>query len=86
MALDRSALLRLVAIFVVAPIGAAVLLTLVLLLGAKPALVFLPGHALRAALASLGFHVHNRVGVLATFVIWWAIFVFVWWVVRKIRG
>jgi hypothetical protein len=76
--------LTLIALFVVAPIGAAVVISVLLLFGVTPHVVFLPGFAVRAKLASLGFHAPNPVGVLVTLVVWWAIIVIVWLVVRRL--
>ena len=75
--------LTLVALFVVAPIGAAVVISVLLLFGVTPHLVFLPGFAVRTKLAALGFHAPNAVGVLATLIVWWAIIVIVWLVSRR---
>jgi len=76
--------LTLVALFVVAPIGAAVVISVLLLFGATPHVVFLPGFVVRAKLAALGFHTPNAVGVLVTLIAWWVIFVIVWVVVRRV--
>ena len=70
--------LRLVALLLLAPILAAVILVTLLVLGADPHLVFLPGHFVKGRLESLGLHVPNRVGVLTTFAVWWFIVVVVW--------
>ena len=77
-------LLGVIALFVVAPIGAAVVIAVLLLFGVTPHAVFLPGHALRAGLASLGWQAPNAVGVLATVVVWWVILVLVWLGVRRV--
>jgi len=69
---------------VVAPIGAAVVISVLLLFGVTPHLVFLPGFAIRAKLAALGLHAPNAVGVLVTLIAWWVIFVIVWLVVRRV--
>jgi hypothetical protein len=69
-----------VAILVLAPVAAAAVIALLLLLGVPPHLVFLPGHALMAGLTALGFHVHNRVGVLATVFCWWVLIVLAGWI------
>jgi len=79
-----SRVLTLVALFVVAPIGAAVLISVLLLFGVTPHLVFLPGFAIRSKLAALGIHAPNAVGVLVTLVAWWAIIVIVWLAVRRL--
>jgi len=77
-------ILTLVALFVVAPIGAAIVISVLLLFGAKPHLVFLPGFAVRAKLAALGLHAPNAVGVLVTLIAWWVVFVIVWVSVRRL--
>jgi hypothetical protein len=77
-------LVTIIALFVVAPIGAAVLVSALLLFGVTPHIVFLPGFAVRAKLASLGFRAPNPVGVLVTLFVWWAIIVIVWLVVRRL--
>jgi len=79
-----SRVLTLLALFVVAPIGAAVVISVLLLFGVTPHLVFLPGFAVRSKLAALGFHAPNAVGVLVTLVAWWAIIVIVWLAVRRL--
>ncbi|HXA16614.1 MAG TPA: hypothetical protein VN380_06465 [Thermoanaerobaculia bacterium] len=76
--------MRVVALFVVAPIGAAVVISALLLFGVTPHLVFLPGFFVRARLDALGFHAPNAVGVLTTVVFWWAIIVLVWLAARKL--
>jgi len=73
-----------VALFVVAPIGVAVVISALLLFGVTPHLVFLPGFAVRAKLDSLGFHAPNAAGVVVTLVVWWAILVILWLAVRKL--
>lgn len=81
MALRSPRLLTAVALFVIAPIGAAVIISVLLLFGVTPHLVFLPGFAVRNA---LGLHTPNAVGVLVTLIAWWAIIVIVWVGVRRI--
>ncbi|HEV7484761.1 MAG TPA: hypothetical protein VGQ65_03695 [Thermoanaerobaculia bacterium] len=82
-----SRTLTAIALLVVAPIGAAVLVSVLLLFGVTPHLVFLPGFAVRSKLAALGFHAPNAVGVLVTVVVWWLIIVVVWLAVRRLwRG
>jgi len=80
---ESRRLLTVVALFVIAPIGAAVVISVLLLFGATPRLVFLPGFAVRSKLASLGIHAPNAVGVLATLFVWWAIIVILWLIVRR---
>jgi hypothetical protein len=84
MPVESRRLLAVIALFVIAPIGAAVLISVLLLFGVTPHLVFLPGFAVRAKLAALGFHTPNAVGVLVTLAVWWAIIVIVWLIVRRL--
>jgi hypothetical protein len=79
-----SRALTLIALFVVAPVGAAVVISALLLFGVTPHVVFLPGFAVRAKLASLGVHAPNPVGVLVTLFVWWAIIVIVWVMLRRV--
>ncbi|HEV7571228.1 MAG TPA: hypothetical protein VGQ21_06980 [Thermoanaerobaculia bacterium] len=79
-----SRVLTLIALFVVAPIGAAVVISVLLLFGVTPHLVFLPGFAVRSKIAALGVHAPNAVGVLVTLVAWWAIIVIVWLAVGRL--
>jgi hypothetical protein len=60
-------------LFVLAPIGAIVLITALLLFGVEPRLVFAPGRALRAGLEAGGWRVANRVVVAGSGVFWWAL-------------
>jgi hypothetical protein len=76
--------LTLVALFVIAPIGAAVVISVLLLFDVTPHLVFLPGFAVRTKLAALGIHTPNAVGVLVTLIAWWVSFVIVWMVARRV--
>src|SRR5436305_10486119 len=78
-------LLTAVALFFVAPIGAAVVISVLLLFGVSPHFVFLPGFAVRTKLAALGVHAPNAVGVLVTLIAWWVIFVIVWMLARRVR-
>jgi predicted cobalt transporter CbtA len=73
----RSRVPVLFALLVLAPVAAALIIAILLLLGVSPHLVFLPGHELRSVLESCGVHVHNRVGVLMTVLFWWAVLVVV---------
>jgi len=75
MPLRSPRVLAAIALFVIAPTGAAVIISVLLLFGVTPHLVFLPGFAVRNA---LGFHTPNAVGVVVTLVAWWAIIVIVW--------
>ncbi len=85
MGISRSTLLQLIAAFVVAPIGAAVMISALLLFGVGPRIVFFPGFLVLAGLGSLGFTVGNAVGVVSTVVFWWAIIVAAWFPVRRLR-
>ena len=82
MAAGSRVVLSAVALLLVAPIGAAVLISALLLFGVEPHLVFLPGFVVKSRLEAFGFHVANRVAVLSTVVFWWAIIVSVWLAVR----
>ena len=62
-------------VVVVAPIGAAVLVAVLLLFGVEPRWVFAPGLAVKSLLERSGFHPANRVAVASTVAFWWAIFV-----------
>ncbi len=76
--------LALIALLLVAPVGAAVLIAALLLFGVNAHWVFLPGHFVKSSLGSFGFRVPNAVGVLTTVVVWWAILVAVWVTVRRL--
>jgi steroid 5-alpha reductase family enzyme len=73
-----------VALLVVAPVGAAVIIATLLLFGVDPHWVFLPGRAVQSTLQAFGFHVANRVAVLTTVVVWWGIIVSVWLALRRL--
>ncbi len=57
---------------------AGILLMALLLVGADPHTVFLPGHLLKSWL-----HAPNAVGVVATFLVWWALVAIAWLAVRR---
>lgn len=84
MVITSSTVLRVLAVMVVAPIGAAVVISALLLFGVDPHLVFLPGFFVMSRLQALGFHAANPVGVVSTFVLWWAIIVSVWLALRRL--
>jgi hypothetical protein len=71
--------LSIVAIFVLAPMLAIILIMALLLLGVDPHTVFLPGHFVRAR-----FHLPNSVGVITTGIVWWAAIVVLWIVLRRL--
>ena len=83
MVVGSPAVLRVVALLLVAPIGAAVVISAMLLFGVDPHLVFLPGVIVKSKLEALGFHVANRVAVLSTVVFWWGIIVSTWLALRR---
>jgi hypothetical protein len=60
-------------LLILAPVGAAVVVTLLLLLGVEPRLVFAPGRALKSFLELCGLHPANRVAVAGTVGFLWAI-------------
>ncbi len=60
---------------------AGVLLMALLLVGVDPHTVFLPGHLLKSWL-----HAPNAVGVIATFIVWWALIAIVWLGMRRITA
>ena len=71
MMLRRESAVFLIFVVLVAPLAAAVLIAALLLFGAAPQLVFAPGHAVKAALQSVGVRAPNAVGVLSTVATWW---------------
>lgn len=82
---DRARLaFGLVALLVLAPLLAVVLIATLLLVGVEPHSVFLPGHFVKSRLEAVGVHAPNAVGVLTTVVFWWAIIVSVWLVLRRL--
>jgi hypothetical protein len=62
-------------VVLVAPVGAAVLVAVLLLFGVPPRLVFAPGWAVKSFLQSCGVSAPNAVGVATTVGLWWFIFV-----------
>jgi hypothetical protein len=69
-----SPLLLALFLFVVAPLGAAVVVAVLLLFGVPPRVVFAPGWGLKSLVQSAGVHAPNAVGVLATVGLWWFLF------------
>jgi hypothetical protein len=71
---------RIIFLFVLAPIGAAVFVGTLLLLGVKAHYVFALGFAVKSFL-----HAPNAVGVIVTVGFWWAIFAALglWWERRR---
>ena len=58
-------------VFVVAPIGAAVIMTALLVVGVPPPLLFAPGFAMLSLLRAMGIHAPNAVGVVTATAVWW---------------
>ena len=85
MVVGSRAVLAAVALLLVAPVGAAVIISTLLLFGVDPHLVFLPGFVVKSRVEAFGFHLANGVGVLSTVVFWWAIIVSVWLALRRLR-
>ena len=69
----------LIFLLVLAPIGAVVVISALLLFGVRPALVFAPGHAVIAAAKMMGFRAPKPVGVITTGLAWWAAIAVVGW-------
>ena len=84
MVVGSRTVLGLVALLVVAPIGAAVIISTLLLFGVTPHSAFLPGFVVKSRLEAFGFHVPNAVGVLTTVFLWWVIIVLVWLGLRRL--
>jgi hypothetical protein len=66
-------------LLLLAPLGAFVLITALLLFGVEPRLVFAPGRAVKGFLEVCGFHVANRVAVASTAIFVWAIIAAAGW-------
>jgi hypothetical protein len=64
---------RAVFLFVLAPIAAAVIVTVLLLFGVHPQVVFASGRAIKSFLDGHGFHVAKSVAVASTVALWWAV-------------
>jgi hypothetical protein len=60
-------------LLVLAPVGAVVLISALLLFGVRPPLVFAPGRAVKSLIEMGGFHVPNAVAVVSTAIFFWAI-------------
>lgn len=58
-------------LLVVAPIGAFVTITALLLFGVRPRAVFAPGFAIKSLLELTGLHPPNGVAVASTFIAFW---------------
>jgi hypothetical protein len=62
-------------LLVVAPLGAVVVISALLLFGVSPHFVFAPGRMLTALLEMCGLHVAVRVAVAGTAVFYWMLIV-----------
>jgi hypothetical protein len=60
-------------LLVLAPIGAVVLISALLLFGVRPPLVFAPGRVVKSLIEMGGFHAPNAVAVASTAIFFWAI-------------
>jgi hypothetical protein len=66
---------RVIFVCVLAPVAAAVVVSVLLLFGVSPHFVFFAGFAVRSWLKSIGAPAPNAVGVLATVFVWWLVIV-----------
>jgi hypothetical protein len=64
---------RVIFLVVLAPIGAAVTVGVLLLFGAEPHQVFWFGFVVKSWLRTLGLPAPNAVGVLSTVFLWWVV-------------
>ena len=62
-------------VIVLAPLGAVVLISALLLFGVTPSVVFAPGNVIKSLLETCGLHVANRVAVASTAAFFWAVIV-----------
>jgi hypothetical protein len=60
-------------LLILAPIAAAVIVSVLLLFGVGPRVVFAPGQAIKSLIEACGFHVANRVAVAGTVLCFWAV-------------
>jgi hypothetical protein len=84
MAANDRPVLGILALLVLAPGLAAVMISALLLFGVAPHVVFSFGFFVKSRLMDLGLHVPNAVGVFSTLVLFWAIIVLVWLALRKL--
>jgi hypothetical protein len=70
---------RLIGLFVLAPVLAVVIISALMLFGVRPQVVFLPGFFLKSR-----FHVPNVIGVLSSGFVWWLAVVAVWAAVHRV--
>ncbi len=62
-------------VVLVAPIGAVVVVSALLLFGVHPRVVFAPGWTVMSFLQSFGVRAPNAVGIACTVGLWWLLFV-----------
>jgi hypothetical protein len=72
---NERPLYRVIFVCVLAPVAAAVVVSVLLLFGVSPHFVFFAGFAVRSWLKSIGAPAPNAVGVLATVFVWWLVIV-----------
>jgi hypothetical protein len=77
---QRPRLYLAIYVFVLAPIGALVAISAMLLFGVKPHTVFAPGFAIQTLV-----HAPNRVAVVATVATWWLAIVVVGLIWERMR-
>jgi hypothetical protein len=70
---------RIVFFALLAPVGAVVIVSALLLFGVKPHTVFAPGWALLGLLRHAGLQPPNGVGVASTVILWWAVIAIIGW-------
>lgn len=66
-------------LLVVAPVGAVVIVSALLLFGVAPRVVFAPGWAILSLLRQGGLHAPNAVGVAGTVALWWFLLAAIGW-------
>ena len=62
-------------LLILAPIGAVVVISALLLFGVTPSVVFAPGNVIKSFLEICGLHVANRIAVAGTGAFFWAVIV-----------
>lgn len=72
---DERPFYRAIFVCVLAPVAAAVLVSVLLLFGVKPHTVFYVGFVVRSWLKAIGAPAPNALGVLSTVFVWWVVIV-----------
>jgi len=62
-------------LLILAPLGAVVVISALLLFGVTPSVVFASGNVLKSILEACGLHVANRIAVAGTGAFFWAVIV-----------